>query len=112
MAEANRAYHAGDGEVLHRILNKYQEEVIEGESLGAELVRIIRQISHARERITAIEREMEALLVSKIAQLKRDAEEVEREGRNLLAELAASIRGQIHAAESEYRILVQELQAR
>jgi predicted nucleic acid-binding Zn-ribbon protein len=112
MAEANRAYETGDADALHRILNEYHEGVIEGEGIGAELVRLIRQISHAKERIAAIEREVETLLESEIAQLKRDAEEAQQKGRNLLAELAASIQGRVNVAKEEYRILLREFESR
>jgi uncharacterized protein YhaN len=49
MAEANRAYEAGDVDALQRILNEYQDsaDAVDGEGVGAELIRIIRQISQA-----------------------------------------------------------------
>ncbi len=53
MAEANRAYEAGDAEALQRILDEYQDgaDAVKGEGIGAELIRIIRQISQAKERV-------------------------------------------------------------
>jgi hypothetical protein len=110
---ANRAYEAGDAEALRRILDEYHDgaDAVKGEGIGAELIRIIRQISQAKDRIAAIERELETLLASEIAQLKRDAEKAEREGRDLLAELAASLRGQIEAAEKQFKILTRELKS-
>ncbi len=104
MAEANRAYEAGDAEALRRILDEYQDgaDTVEGEGIGAELIRIIRQISLARERVAAIERELASLRQSEIALLKKQAEEREQEGRDLLAELEKSVRGQIDAARKEY----------
>jgi predicted nucleic acid-binding Zn-ribbon protein len=114
MAEANSAYETGDAEALRRILHEFHEgaDAVEGEGIGTELIRIIRQISQAKERIAEIGREMEALLASEISKLKREAEEAEQKGRDLLAELAASLRGQIQVAEKEYRILSQELEAK
>jgi hypothetical protein len=107
MAEANRAYEAGDAERLQRILNEYQDggDAVEGEGIGAELIRIIRQISHAQERVVAIEQELAALRKSEIALLKKDAEEKEQEGRDLLAELAAAVREKIGSARKEYESL-------
>src|SRR6185436_3113622 len=60
MAEANRAYETGDAEALQRILNEYQDgaDAVEGEGVGAELIRIIRQISMAKSRVAAIELEL------------------------------------------------------
>src|SRR5712691_3806900 len=97
MAEANRAYEAGDAEALQRILDEYQDgaDAVEGEGIGAELVRIIRQISHAKDSVSAIEQELTSLRQSEIALLKEQAEESEQAGGALLAELAATVREQI-----------------
>jgi hypothetical protein len=110
MAEANRAYEVGDAEALQRILDEYQDgaEAVEGEGIGAELIRIIRQISQAKDRVTAIEKELAALRQSEIALLKAQAEKQEQEGRDLLAELAASVREQIEWAKKEYEALAEQ----
>jgi chromosome segregation ATPase len=107
MAEANHAYEAGDAEALQRILDEFQDgaDAVEGEGIGAELIRIIRQISQARERVSAIEAEMAALRQGEIALLKKQAEEKERDGRDLLAELATAVREQIEQAKREYDAL-------
>jgi hypothetical protein len=107
MAEANRAYEVGDDEALQRIFDEYQDgdDAVEGEGIGAELIRVIRQISQARERVAAIERELTALRKSEIALLKKQAEESEEAGRDLLAELAAAVREQIERAKKEYEAL-------
>jgi len=107
MAEANRAYQAGDAETLQSILNEFQDgaDAVEGEGIGAELIRIIRQISQARQRVSAIEAEMSNLRESEIALLKQQAEEKERDGRDLLTELAVTVREQIERAKREYNVL-------
>jgi septal ring factor EnvC (AmiA/AmiB activator) len=107
MAEANRAYEAGDAETLQRILDEYQDGAgaVKGEGIGAELIRIIRQISQARERVAAIEQELSALRQSEIALLKKQAEEREQEGRDLLAELATAVREEIERTKKEYETL-------
>ena len=89
-----------DAESLRRILDDYQDgaDAVEGEGIGAELIRIIRQISLARNRAAAIELELSALLKSEIALLKRQADESEQDGRDLLTELANSVREQIELA--------------
>jgi hypothetical protein len=114
MAEANRAYEAGDAEALRRILDEFHEgtDALEGGGVGAELIRIIRQLSQAKERISAIEQEMASLLKSEIAQLKQDAEKAKREGRDLVAELATTVREQIRRAETEHATLVEEVGAK
>jgi hypothetical protein len=110
MAEANRAYQAGDAEALHTILNEYQDgaDAAEGEGVGAELIRTIRQISLAKDRVFAIERELASLRQSENARLKNQAEQREQEGRDLLAELATAVREKIELARKEYEALVQE----
>jgi hypothetical protein len=107
MADANRAYEAGDAAALQRILDEYQDgaDQAEGEGIGAELIRIIRQISRAKDRVSAIELELAALLQSEIALLKRQAEEDEQVGRDLLAELAAAVQEKIQRTKKDYEAL-------
>jgi hypothetical protein len=110
MAEANRAYAAGDAEALRRILDEYQDgaDVVEGEGIGAELIRIIRQISLAKSRVSSIEQELATLRQSEIALLKKQAEDREQEGGDLLAELAADVREQFGRARKEYEALAKQ----
>jgi hypothetical protein len=75
---------------------------VQGEGIGAELIRIIRQISLAKSRVSAIEQELAVLRQSEIALLKKQAEAEEREGRDLLIELAITVREQIELAKKEY----------
>ena len=109
MAEANRAYEAGDAEALQRILDEYQDgaDAVKGEGIGAELIRMIRQVSLAKTRVSAIERELAALLQSEIALLKKQAEVREQEGLDLLAELATAVRRQIELVTKKYESLVE-----
>jgi hypothetical protein len=110
MAEANRAYQAGDAEALQRILDEYHEgaDAVAGEGIGAELIRIIRQISQARNRLSAIEQDLANLRQSEIALLKKQAEESEQAGRDLLAELATDVREQIERTKKEYEALAKQ----
>jgi len=110
MAEANRAFEAGDAEALQRILDDYQDgaDAVEGEGIGAELIRIIRQISRGKESVAAIERDLAALRESEIALLSKLAEERAHEGRDLLAELATTVREQIERTMKEYEALAKQ----
>jgi hypothetical protein len=107
MAQANVAYGRGDAEALKCILDEFSclPESIEVEDVGAELVRIIRQIHQARKNIAAIEQEMNNLRASKIAQLRSDAETAQKNGEDLLKELAANIRARIARAKEAYQTL-------
>jgi hypothetical protein len=110
MAEANRAYETGDAEALQRILDEYQDGVdsVTGEGIGAELIRIIRQISLAKTRLSAIEQELATLRKTEIALLKKQAEQSEQEGRDLLAELATAAREQIELAKKKHESLAKQ----
>ena len=110
MAEANRAYETGDAEGLQRILDEYQDgaDAVAGEGIGAELIRIIRQISQARGRVSDIEQELDVLRSSEIALLMKQAEESAQAGRDLLAELATTVREQIEGTKKGYEALTHE----
>jgi hypothetical protein len=111
MTQANAAYSQGDAEALQRILDEFRSdpESIEGEGIGAELVRIIRQIAQAKKRLAAIEQDLSELRQSEIAQLKQDAEAAQQEGRDLLAELAADVHERIVDAKKRCEALAVEL---
>jgi predicted nucleic acid-binding Zn-ribbon protein len=108
MAEANSAYEARDAESLQRILDECrdQADAIEGEGIGAELIRIIRQISAAKARLAAIQKELDELRRSEVALLKNQAEESYQVGRDLLADLAKAVLEQIERAKKEHESLV------
>jgi len=108
MAEANRAYEAGDAEALQRILDEYRDgaDAVEGEGIGAELIRIIRQISRAKDRLAAIEKELAELRQSEVALLKKDAEDRAQAGGDLLAELSANVSDKIRIAKADYEVLI------
>ena len=111
MAEANRAYEAGDSDALQRILDEYQDgaDAVEGEGIGAELIRAIRQISMAKARLAAIEQELSTARQSETALLKKQAEDKEQEGRDLLAELAEAVQEQIEQLKKEYLVVSSEV---
>jgi len=107
MAEANRAYQAGDIEVLRRILDDYQdsEAAAEGEGIGSELIRLIREISLARDRIVSIDHELATLRRSETALLRNQARESEQEDGDFLADLESAVRQQIDVRRKQYEAL-------
>ena len=111
MAEANRAYQTGDIDLLHRILQEFHNgaDAVEGDGIGSELIRVIRQISQVKSRVEAIQQELEALQISETALLKQQVEEAKKEGRDLLAELASAVRDNIRMAQKEYQVLAEEM---
>ena len=114
MAKANEAYSRGDADTLKRILDDFgsSPESVQGEGIGAELVRIIRQIHQAKNKIAEIEHELDTLRDGEIAKLKLDVESAEKNGRDLLAELAADVRERISAARRKHEALAVERKKR
>ena len=110
MAQANEAYSRGDFEALQRILDDYQEssESVQGEGIGAELIRIIRQIHQARKNIVTLEEELNRLSNSELSQLIRDTDIAQKQGLDHLAQLAATLEGKITQRRKEHATLVRE----
>lgn len=101
MAEANAAYQRGDAESLRRILEEYESspESVRGAGIGADLVRVLRQLKQVRDRIAAINLEVANLAEAEIAKLKAKADIAAAAGRDLLAEMAASVQGRVNVAK-------------
>jgi hypothetical protein len=97
MAAANAAYKTGNVTRLHTLLAEYEAspEAVKGEGAGADLVRVIRQISQARNRISEIEAEIEQIIRSDVFQLRVRCEEAERAGRDLFQEMVRRVEEQI-----------------
>jgi len=114
MAQLNEAYSQGDVEAIQCILDEFGKspESVQGEGVGAELVRIIRQIHQARKNIEAIESELNILRASEIAQLKQDAETAQQQGRDLFDELEAEVRVRIANIKERHKTLSTEVEKR
>jgi hypothetical protein len=108
MAEANAAYQRGDAGALRRILEEYESspESVRGAGIGADLVRVLRQLKQVRDRIAAIILEVATLAEAEIAKLKAEADIAVIEGRDLLAEMAASVHGRVNAAKQRYEMVL------
>lgn len=100
MKEVNAAYAAGDEDALRRILAGLDTspDAVQGSGIGADLIRVLRQLKQIRDRIAAIEREIASLSEADIAKLKANADLAAAEGRDLLAEIAANIQGRVNVA--------------
>jgi chromosome segregation ATPase len=66
MKEVNAAYEAGDFDRLNKLLSEWQEspDSVEGEGVGAELVRVIRKIAQVTQRLEAVRAELSDLETS------------------------------------------------
>lgn len=102
MAKANTAYESGEEILLARMLEERQSspDAVQGDGVGAELIRIIRRIAQAEERLREIRKEFDALEETDLYELKLKVEEAEIKNRDLLAEMATQIREQIAEAQT------------
>jgi hypothetical protein len=104
MKEVNAAYAAGDEDALRRILTDLETspDAVQGFGVGADLVRVIRQLRQVSNRIEAIESEIARLSDSDIGKLKAKAVQAETEGRDLLAEMAATLQGRVNVVRQQF----------
>lgn len=101
MAEVNQAYEDGDEKRLQAILHNWESrpESIKGGGVADELIRVIRKIAQGRDRLKAIEEEIEALEETELHQLKTQVVTAKQVGQDLLEEMALQLDEQIAAAQ-------------
>jgi chromosome segregation ATPase len=109
MKEVNAAYAAGDVDGLRRILADLENspDAVQGSGVGADLVRVLRQLKQVRNRLATIEGELAELKTSELALLHQDVATAENRGRDLMHEIESSVRERIEAAKERYRALQQ-----
>ena len=100
MKQVNAAYASGDEDTLRRIMADLDAspDAVYGSGIGADLIRVLRQLKQLRDRIAVIESEIKGLSEADIAKLKAKADLAATEGRDLLAEMAANIQGRVNVA--------------
>jgi hypothetical protein len=97
MAEANKAYAAGDEAKLRFILDDWHSspEAVEGEGVATELVRTIRKIHQVQRRLAEIAHTLTTLRHSDLYRLKERADAASAVGRDLLSEMADELSTEI-----------------
>jgi DnaJ-domain-containing protein 1 len=107
MAEANRAFEAGDEERLRKILEEYESspEAVKGEGAAADLVRVIRKIAQVNRRLDEIQKEVAELEQSELFELKGKVDQATTEGRDLLREMAKDLDAQIAVSRERLKSL-------
>lgn len=105
MKEVNAAYAAGDEEALRRMLVGLDNspEDVQGLGIGADLIRVLRQLRLVKDRLAAIDMELAALAETDIAMLKAKADIATSHGLDLLAEMETDIKGRISAVRQIYK---------
>ncbi len=104
MKEVNAAYASGDEDALRRILAGLDTspDAVQGSGIGADLIRVLRQLKQIRDRIAAIELEIANQSETDLAQLKAKADLATTEGRDLLEEMAASVQVRVIVVRREF----------
>ncbi|HEY2858474.1 MAG TPA: J domain-containing protein [Terracidiphilus sp.] len=105
MKEVNAAYAAGDEDALRRILAGLDSspDAVQGSGVGADLIRVLRQLKQIRNRIAQIESEIAEASETEIAKLKAKVDDAAIKGRNLLEEMAATVQGRVNVAKQQFR---------
>lgn len=101
MAKLNDAYSAGDQNLLNKLVEEYRDspDLIKGDSIGDELVRIIRQISQVKNRLKQLREEKLKLEFSELFILREKVRAEMLEGRNLLKQMSERTKTHIKKAE-------------
>lgn len=113
MAEANRAYEAGDEARLAAILAGWEDspDSFDGADIAAQLARVVKRIAQVRARLDAISREVASVQERTLWQLKEKVEAAREQGRDLIQEIVDIVSEQI-ARERQRLNDVQAGQAR
>jgi hypothetical protein len=111
MARLNKAYDEQEEGKIRAILREWEEGVHNEEALGIgmRLVRTIRKIAQARQRLDQIMLEIEQLQNSEMFKLKQRIDAAEKEGRDILAEMVSEIEEKIETTKARMRNLALDL---
>jgi hypothetical protein len=102
MVRANEAYETGDEQRLLAIFQEWDAapESVKGVDTAADLVRVIRKIAAAEERMVRIADEVQQLQTSGLFGMKMMADEAAQFERDLLAEMTGRLDEEIEAARA------------
>lgn len=104
MAELNAAYSTGDHAKLDKLAADFRAhpDLVTGDTVGDQLVRVIRQISQVKARLNELKLERAEAEQSELYELRQKVEKENSEGRDLLSQMAARTRA--HIKKSERRL--------
>lgn len=112
MAEVNAAYSTGDIDAIHEIIERYSERLNspETDNVGAQLVRMIRNIARTRNRISNLVQAIAELQASEWFRLKLEVEQGEANGEDPLGKLAENIHAEILEEQKRLNELLASVQ--
>jgi hypothetical protein len=101
MAELNKAYEAGDQDLLNKLVDDYRDspDLVIGDSIGDDLVRSIRQIFQIKNRLKELRIERLTAELSELYMLKTKIRDEQLEGRNLLDQMTERTKSHIMKAK-------------
>ncbi|KMP12537.1 hypothetical protein UR09_00265 [Candidatus Nitromaritima sp. SCGC AAA799-A02] len=112
MSKLNEAYDRIDAAAIRAILIEWEagDHSSKNLSVGAQLVRTVRQIAQVRKRMRGISRDIEELENSNMFELRNNIESARKEhGKDLLQEMSDDIEGQIRSIKDKVKNLIDEL---
>ena len=101
MAKLNDAYSAGDQNLLNRLVEEYRDspDLVRGDSVGDELVRVIRQISQVTARLLELKSEKLKLELSELYAMREKVRAEQLEGRDYFRQMSERAKTFIMKAE-------------
>jgi hypothetical protein len=107
MAKLNEAYAAGDQQLLNKLVEDHRDspDLVKGDSVGDQLIRVIRQISQVKGRLKDLREEKLMAQLSELFVLREKVTTEMLEGRNLFRQMAARTRSHIAKAERKLNSL-------
>ena len=112
MAEVNRAYENGDEAKLRAILADLHDspDAVEGEGVGADLIRVIRKIAQIQKRLNEIDSEIQQLNASDLNLLRTQIVDLEKQERDGFKDMASNAEKQIKDARSRLSALTKAVE--
>jgi 5-carboxymethyl-2-hydroxymuconate isomerase len=110
MAKLNLAYDRLDEEAIHAVQREWEagRHPEKNETVGAQLVKIVRQVAQVKKRLLKIEEEWDEIQNSGMHQLMHKTAEAEKIGLDMLEEMAESVDEKINSIKSKVRDLAGE----
>ncbi len=110
MAKLNQAYDQLDEEAIQAVLQEWEDgdHPEKNETLGTQLVRMVKKIAQVRKRLQGICDELTQIQNSGMYQLMKKIESAGEHGSDLLQEMAASVDRKVDTIKSKVRDLASE----
>ena len=101
MAELNEAYAAGDQVRLNKLVEDFRNspDHVQGNSIGDDLVRAIRQISQIKSRLSELKEERIVAEASELFTLRAKMIDEKQNGRDMISQIAARTSVQIRKSQ-------------